>query len=52
MSASGQLFMDANEKTCEQFQDGEIDESEFRSTMKSRGFDPQEIDDHVGALLN
>jgi len=47
MGASSQLWMDKVEKTCEDFEDGKIEEQDFRLSMKGYGFDPQEIDDHV-----
>jgi len=50
MGASSRLWQIENDKLFEQFQDGEIEEDEFRSTMRSRGFDSQEIDDHVDVL--
>lgn len=52
MGASSQLWMIENEKTCEQFSGGEIDQDEFETTMKARGFDKDEIDGFVYECLN
>ena len=50
MGAAKEMWMAEIEQAQDEFWSGEISEDEFRSQMKSKGFDPDEIDDMIHAI--
>jgi hypothetical protein len=51
MSATREMYMAEIEQVGDDFAAGKIEEQEFRDRMRRLGFDPDEIDDHLEALM-
>lgn len=50
MGAAKEMWMDAVERTEDDYVSGLIDEAEYRAQMRRLGFDQHEIDESISAL--